>query len=102
VKIRSIAFAAAFFVASFAIAQDNKELGDSKARSLLIHKATYELEGKLYSNSADLEAALRLLKPTKVRVMPDKDSTYERVQIALAAIQRVGGIDIGLSGNEQR
>jgi hypothetical protein len=71
----------------------------SAALPLYVGQASYEIDGRSFETAAELEAYLRVLKPSEVRVMPSAHAQYDRVRGALEAIQRVGGIGIGLVGN---
>jgi biopolymer transport protein ExbD len=67
---------------------------------LYVREASYEINGDLFPNSAALEAFLRDRKPARIYVVPARDATYEQVRDALVAIQRVGGVDVSLTGDE--
>jgi len=67
---------------------------------LYVRKVAYEVDGSLFPNSAALEAYLLDRRPARIYVIPAKDATYAQVRDALLAIQRVGGVEVSLTGEE--
>ena len=70
--------------------------------SLLIHPTTFEFQGKIVRTGAELEARLHEVRPAMIVVRADAGVKYEQVGTVMEVIQRIGGIDIGLVGNERR
>jgi biopolymer transport protein ExbD len=68
---------------------------------LVLRDGSIEVDGHRYQRAKDFEAFLRERKPSTVHLRPAQDATYENVSGALKAIQDVGGINIGLVGNER-
>jgi len=75
---------------------------EHEATALYIHvrPGSYEIEGKAFKSSAELEGFLRARKPAKIRLLPSPGVSYQDVAGAMKAIQDVGGADIGLVGNK--
>jgi hypothetical protein len=69
---------------------------------LRIHPECYEVHGLSFETPAALEGFLKAYGAAYVHVLPSRDSSYEQVAVAMAAIQVSGAKLFGLVGNERK
>ena len=65
---------------------------------LVVTASEYILQGEHLSDAAELKRALLEAKHKELRIVADKDASYERIYAALKVVQEVGGISLGFVG----
>jgi len=62
---------------------------------------TIEADGQVFREAEGFRKFLLTRRPATAQIHPERTTPYEAVRSAMDAIQRAGGIDMGLVGNEQ-
>ena len=91
-KLRELAL-----LALLALFGSTAAMAETPAR-LVVTASEYILQGEHLSDTAELKRALLEAKHRELRIVADKDASYERIFAALKVVQEVGGISIGLVG----
>ena len=75
----------------------------TESRPLMVNVGPNSLRvhGLSFRSAQELEALLRVVKPAHLRIVPTADAEYAHVHGALEAVQRAGGANMGLIGNER-
>jgi biopolymer transport protein ExbD len=101
-RASSIALCAFSFLGLSSCSRRDSDSGNQKPLDVqVLRDGSIALDGKRYETVKDFQAFLRERRPPTVYVRPAKDASYKDVARTMTAIQEVGGIRVGIVGNEK-